>query len=53
MSAIGRESEADQLEKIFKSKQAEFVVVYGRRRIGKTFLIETACNAWECFFSIS
>lgn len=36
---IGRKSELDILNKIYRSKQAEFLAVYGRRRIGKTFLI--------------
>jgi len=36
---IGRKTELQRLEKIYKSKEAEFVVLYGRRRIGKTFLI--------------
>ncbi len=36
---IGRASEIKRLEKIYCSKEAEFLVIYGRRRIGKTFLI--------------
>ncbi|NGX29143.1 MAG: hypothetical protein K940chlam1_01340 [Candidatus Anoxychlamydiales bacterium] len=36
---IGREKEIDTLNKIFKSKEAEFLAIYGRRRVGKTFLI--------------
>ena len=36
---IGRKPEIKRLEKIYRSKEAEFVVLYGRRRIGKTFLI--------------
>jgi AAA+ ATPase superfamily predicted ATPase len=36
---VGRETEIHRLEKIYQAKQAEFVVLYGRRRIGKTFLI--------------
>ncbi len=35
----GRKLELQRLEKIYQSKEAEFVVLYGRRRIGKTFLI--------------
>ena len=38
---IGRETEIKQLNEIVSSKEAEFVVVYGRRRVGKTFLINT------------
>ena len=36
---IGRKQEIAELEKLYRSKKAEFVVVYGRRRIGKTFLV--------------
>jgi len=34
---IGREKE--KLDKILQSNQAEFLALYGRRRVGKTFLI--------------
>ncbi len=36
---IGREPELKQLQKAFESKEAQLVIVYGRRRVGKTFLI--------------
>ena len=36
---IGRQSEQDTLARIYESRQAEFVAVCGRRRVGKTFLI--------------
>ena len=36
---IGRKDECRELERCLKSPKSEFVVVYGRRRIGKTFLI--------------
>lgn len=39
MSIIGREPEQRLLEKILSSGKPEFLAVYGRRRIGKTFLI--------------
>ena len=38
---IGREAEIKHLDAIVSSKEAEFVVVYGRRRVGKTFLVNT------------
>lgn len=37
---IGRKQEIKIFESIIHSKQAEFVAVYGRRRVGKTFLIK-------------
>lgn len=36
---IGRESEIEQLERYMQSGHSEFIVIYGRRRIGKTFLV--------------
>lgn len=36
---IGRGKEKAQLDKIMQSNQAEFLALYGRRRVGKTFLI--------------
>ena len=37
---IGREKEIKELEKIFHSNKAELVAVYGRRRVGKTYLVD-------------
>ena len=36
---IGRNQEQKELEDAYSSKEAEFIAIYGRRRIGKTFLI--------------
>jgi predicted AAA+ superfamily ATPase len=36
---IGRQKEKEILDRLLKSPQAEFVTIYGRRRVGKTFLI--------------
>lgn len=36
---IGREQEIKRLQKAVESPRAEFVALYGRRRVGKTFLI--------------
>ena len=36
---IGREKELNALEKLYQSGKFEFVVIYGRRRVGKTALI--------------
>lgn len=38
---IGREREVEILQKKFTSEKSEFVAVYGRRRVGKTYLIRT------------
>lgn len=39
---IGRERELQELEKAYKAEESLFVVVYGRRRVGKTFLVREA-----------
>lgn len=36
---IGRVYEQEELERFVKSESSEFVAVYGRRRVGKTFLV--------------
>lgn len=37
---IGRKKEQKILEKIYSSNKAELVAIYGRRRVGKTYLID-------------
>lgn len=39
-SIIGRKHEQDILAKCMESERAEFVAIYGRRRIGKTYLVK-------------
>ena len=39
MKIIGRTNEIEILEYCYNSTQSEFVAIYGRRRIGKTFLV--------------
>jgi uncharacterized protein len=41
---IGRESEIQTLKNALRSSQAELIAMYGRRRVGKTFLIR---NVYE------
>jgi len=36
---IGRKIEKGMLEEVFSSKSSEFVAIYGRRRVGKTYLV--------------
>jgi uncharacterized protein len=36
---IGRHKEIEVLNKTYNSSKSEFVAIYGRRRVGKTFLI--------------
>lgn len=44
---VGRRREYSSLQMVMESQEAEFVVVYGRRRVGKTFLINTYYN--DCY----
>lgn len=37
---IGREREIERLEQYMQSPKSEFVALYGRRRVGKTFLVK-------------
>lgn len=37
---IGREREMAELQRSLKSDRSEFVIVYGRRRVGKTYLVD-------------
>ena len=41
---IGRKEEIAELERLYHSDRPEFVAIYGRRRVGKTFLIKQAMN---------
>ena len=36
---IGRTKEINELNRLYESDESEFVAVYGRRRVGKTYLI--------------
>jgi len=47
---VGRKREQEKLEKAFKSKEAEFITIYGRRRIGKTYLVKSFFGAKDCIF---
>jgi AAA+ ATPase superfamily predicted ATPase len=41
---IGREIELKKLSDYYKSDKGEFIAVYGRRRVGKTFLVRKFFN---------
>lgn len=36
---IGRKKEIDTLTKLYNSNKSQFVAIYGRRRVGKTYLV--------------
>jgi len=48
---INRESELELLERLYRTDHAELFVLYGRRRVGKTELLQTFCtNKPHLFF---
>lgn len=47
---IGRSKQQATLTRFLQSHNAEFLVVYGRRRVGKTFLIESFFEKQDCRF---
>ena len=47
---IGREREIDELNRCYTSDRAEFVIVTGRRRIGKTFLVNSVYADQYAFY---
>lgn len=49
---IGRENERESLRRCESSDRSELVIVYGRRRIGKTFLIEQHFNEKFAFWYV-
>ena len=52
MNFIGRNAELNQLENLYNSPKFEFLVMYGRRRIGKTTILKKfAFNHKVLFFS--
>ncbi len=50
---IGREREIDILSNLLKSTEAELLAVYGRRRVGKTFLISTFYSGQGLYFEMT
>ena len=51
MSLLGRKKEQEVLGDCLDSEQAEFVVVYGRRRVGKTYLVREFFNNEFTFYA--
>lgn len=51
MKIIGRKREIDCLLQCLMSKRPEFIAVYGRRRVGKTYLIREYFNRHFSFYT--
>jgi uncharacterized protein len=48
---LGRKAEIEKLKQLTSSEKAEFIAVYGRRRVGKTLLIRECFNNEFCFYA--
>lgn len=51
MNIIGRVNEREEIDRLVNSDKSEFMLVYGRRRVGKTFLIRQHFNNQFTFYS--
>ena len=49
MKIIGRKEEIRKLNELYDSNKPEFVAVYGRRRVGKTFLVNEVFSSKFAF----
>ena len=47
---IGRKQEQEELINLYNSNKAEFVAIYGRRRVGKTFLVKELFGSKMTFY---
>lgn len=50
---VGRQAEQEQLNHYMRSPKAEFIAVYGRRRVGKTYLISENCQHKGFYFELT
>lgn len=50
---IGRETEQRLLKQVMDSREPEFLAIYGRRRVGKTFLIRQFFKNVDFYFEIT
>ncbi len=50
---IGREYELECLNELYNSNKFEFLVLYGRRRIGKTTLLTEFAKKHDCLYFLS
>ena len=46
---IGRKIEKEKVEQLLISGRSEFLAVTGRRRVGKTYLIDALLGDYYCF----
>lgn len=46
---IGRKNEQKRIQRLLESDRSEFLAVTGRRRVGKTFLVDSLLRNNYCF----
>ncbi len=46
---IGRKKEIERIQRLLHSERSEFLAITGRRRVGKTFLIDHMLRDYYCF----
>ena len=47
---IGRKQELALLEKLYSSPSFQFLIMYGRRRVGKTTILQKFAQSHDCIF---
>lgn len=52
-SLLARESEKQLLDRIWRSKHPEFLAIYGRLRVGKTFLVREYCQQKGIYIEVT
>lgn len=53
MKFIGRDYELNSLERLYAEDSFQFVVMYGRRRVGKTRLLSEFCKGKDAIFFVA
>lgn len=48
---IGRKRELETIDRLYRSDKSEFLAIYGRRRVGKSYLVDEAFRG-ELAFSV-
>lgn len=49
---VGRKQEMEKLEELYAEKEFQMVIIYGRRRVGKTTLINEFCKNKKTIFCV-
>lgn len=50
LKLVGRIQEQERLRKLFESPESEFLAIYGRRRVGKTFMVRESFEQSDCIY---